>query len=144
VRSAERSADIGHPAEEVFAFLADIGNLPRWQSGVVRAEQTSPGPLAVGTTGTIERRLMGQDVRADLLVTRLDPGRLLVLETEASGLHVEASIAVEPLETDRCRVTFGMEMDATSIFMRPLETMVAQAAEHDIGASLDGLERALA
>ncbi len=144
MRSAERSADIGHPAKEVFAFLADIGNLPRWQSGVVRAEQTSPGPVAVGTTGTIERRLMGQDVRADLLVTRLDPGRLLVLETEASGLRVEASITVEPLEADRCRVTFGMEMDATSIFMRPLETMVAQAAEHDIQASLDGLEHALA
>ncbi len=127
----------------VFAFLADIGNLPRWQSGVVRAEQTSPGPVTVGTTAILERRLMGQDVRADLRVTRFEPGHAIVLETDASGLHVVATIELEAIDADHCHVTFGMAMEATNIFMRPLEAMVAQAAEGDIGASLEALRRAI-
>jgi carbon monoxide dehydrogenase subunit G len=141
MRTAERSTTLDRPANAVFAFLADIGNLPRWQSGVVRAEQTSPGPMAVGTTAVVERRLMGQDVRADLRVTRFEQDRAIVLETDASGLHVEASISLEVVDAMQCRVTFGMAMEATNVFMRPLEAMVAQAAEGDIGASLEALRR---
>jgi uncharacterized protein YndB with AHSA1/START domain len=141
MRTAERSVTLPHPPAAVFAFVADIGNLPRWQSGVVRAEQTSPGPVGVGTTAVVERRLMGQDVRADLRVTRFEPDRAIVLETEASGVHVEASIRLEQMDGEGCRVTFGMTIDATNVFMRPLEAMVAQAAEGDIGASLEALQR---
>ncbi len=144
MKSAERSAVLDHPAEIVFAFLADIGNLARWQSGVVRAEQTSPGAVGVGTTAVVERRLLGQEVRADMRVTRFEPGRAIVLETDASGLHVQASIDLESIGDGQCRVTFGMTMDATNVFMRPLEAMVAQAAEGDIGASLEALRRAIA
>ncbi len=141
MKTAERTTTLDRPANVVFAFLADIGNLPRWQSGVVRAEQTSPGPVTVGTTAVVERRLMGQDVRADLQVTRFEPDRAIVLETDASGLHVEASIRLEPVDADHCRVTFGMALDATNVFMRPLEAMAAQAAEGDLGASLEALRR---
>ena len=143
MRTAERSTTLKQPPAAVFAFLADIGNLPRWQAGVTRAEQTSPGPVAVGTTAVVERRLMGQGIQADLRVTRFDPDRAIVLETDASGVHVEASIRLEPMEPDGCRVTFGMAIEATNVFMRPLEAMVAQAAEGDIGASLEALRRAL-
>ncbi len=143
MKTAERSTTLDHSADAVFAFLADIGNLPRWQSGVVRAEQTSPGPVGVGTTAVVERRLMGQDVRADLTVARFEPGRAIVLETDASGIHVEATIEVEPMDAEHCRVTFRMAMEATNVFMRPLEAMVAQAAEGDIGTSLEALRSAL-
>ncbi len=143
MRSAEHSRIVDRPADEVFAFLVDIENLPRWQSGVVHAEQTSPGPLRVGTTARVDRRLLGQDVRADLEVSRLERGRLLVLETDASGLHVQASIRLDPMDDRSCRVTFGMEMEATNPFMRPLEAMVAGAAESDIDDSLTRLAAVL-
>lgn len=144
MKRAEHSAVVDGTAEEVFAFLADVGNLPRWQAGVTRAEQTSPGPMAVGSTARVDRRLLGQEVGADLRVTRLEPGRELVLTTDAAGLHVDASITLEPLDDARCRVTFGMAMEASSVFMKPVEAMVAQAAESDIAASLEALQRAFA
>ena len=59
------------------------------------------------------------------------------------GLHVVATIELEAIDADHCRVTFGMAMEATNIFMRPLEAMVAQAAEGDIGASLEALRGAI-
>jgi carbon monoxide dehydrogenase subunit G len=140
VRRAEHSAEVAASAEEVYAFLADIGNLPRWQSGVVLAEQTSPGPIAVGGMATIERRVLGQSVKADLRVAELEPNRRIVLETDASGLHVEASVSIEPIDANRSRVTFGMGMQATSFFMQAVEPMAAQAADGDIAESLERLK----
>lgn len=45
----ERSVEIGRPPEEVFAFVADPRNDPRWCATVVGCEQlagTGPGPGA--------------------------------------------------------------------------------------------------
>lgn len=144
MKEAERSAEIGRSADEVFAFLSEIDNLPRWQSGVISAEKTSDGPIGVGSTAVVERRVLGQQLRADLRVTVFEPPRRFVLEAESSGISVEASVAVEPLEAARCRVTFGMAMEATGFFMKAVEPMVAQAAEGDIEESLVRLKEALA
>jgi uncharacterized membrane protein len=139
VRQAERTAEVDAPAEQVYAFLVDVGNLPRWMSGVMRAELTSTGPLAVGSTAVVERRLLGQYIRADLRVVELEPNRRMVLSTEASGIHVDASVALQPVDGNHTRVTFGMALEATSFFMRTVEPMVAAAAEDDISDSLERL-----
>jgi carbon monoxide dehydrogenase subunit G len=143
VKEAERSAEIARPADEVFAFLSNLANLPRWQSGVIRAEQTSPGPIGVGSTAVVERRVFGQQIVADLAVTAYEPPRRIVLETEASGVSVQASVEIEPLEPKRCRVTFGMAMETSGFFMKAVEPMVAQAAEVDIEASIARLREVL-
>jgi len=143
VKEAERSAEIPLPADEVFGFLSNLENLPRWQSGVVRAEQTSAGPIGVGSKATVERRVFGQQIVADLVVTVYEPPRQIVLETEASGVSVRASVEIEPLQPTRCRVTFGMAVETSGFFMKAVEPMVAQAAESDIEASLSRLVEVL-
>ncbi len=40
---------IDRPAEEVFDFVADGRNEPRYNARMVRAEKLSPGPIGVGT-----------------------------------------------------------------------------------------------
>jgi uncharacterized membrane protein len=143
VREAERSAEIPRPAAEVFAFLSDLENLPRWQSGVLRAELTTPGPIGVGSKAVVERRMFGQQIVADLVVTVYEPPHRIVLATEASGVTVEASVVVAELNGQRCRVTFGMVMQTASFFMKAVEPMLAEAAETDIEASLARLKEAL-
>jgi uncharacterized protein YndB with AHSA1/START domain len=46
----ENTLTINAPADEVFAYLAQPENLPRWNYALDRTEQTSPGPIGVGTT----------------------------------------------------------------------------------------------
>ena len=144
MREAERSAEIARPAAEVFAFLSNLENLPRWQSGVLRADLTTPGPLAVGSKAVVERRMFGQQIVADLVVTAYEPPHRIVLATEASGVTVEASVVVAELDDQRCRVTFGMVLQTASFFMKAVEPMVAEAAEADIEASLLRLKDVLA
>jgi carbon monoxide dehydrogenase subunit G len=144
MRRASRDATITAPVAAVFAFLVDPANLPRWMSGVLSAEETSPGPVSIGTKAHIVRQLLGQRIEADLRVTGLEPDHRIVLATETSGVRVEATLEVEPVVPDACRVTFGMSVEATNPFMAPMEPMVASAAEADLGDSLVRLQAAFA
>ena len=46
----QNTVTIARPADEVFAFLADFGNIPAWNYAIARTVQTSPGQAGVGAT----------------------------------------------------------------------------------------------
>jgi uncharacterized protein YndB with AHSA1/START domain len=50
---------IERPAEEVFDYFTDISNDPQWNPFVTKAEKTSAGPLGVGTTFSVVRKMSG-------------------------------------------------------------------------------------
>lgn len=51
---------INKPIDEVFAYVTDVKTWPRWESGLLKAEQTSDGPLNVGTTFRGMNQALGQ------------------------------------------------------------------------------------
>jgi uncharacterized protein YndB with AHSA1/START domain len=144
MKTASRSAEIDASAETVFAFLVDPANLPRWMGGIVSAQPLTDGPVRVGSMARVVRELLGQRITADVRLTAIEPGRHVSLTTSASGMRVDATLDVEPLSERRSRVTFGMQVEAENMFMKAVEPMVAQAAEGDVGASLERLQTELA
>ncbi|MGW1177360.1 SRPBCC family protein [Kitasatospora sp. NPDC002543] len=66
----ENTLTIHAPVGEVFAYLARPENLPRWNYALDRTEQTSPGPIGVGTT-------CGTGSGPELPQGGVDGGRLL-------------------------------------------------------------------
>ena len=132
------------PAEPraVFDFVADLANLPRWQTGIVSAELTSPPPVGIGSSAHVVRELMGQRVAVDLSVTAFEPGRRLALSSAVSGIGIDAVLELEPADGGTL-ARFGMDIRADNVFMKPMEGMVAGAATSDLAASLDRLRAAL-
>jgi len=143
MRSATRSAEIDAPADTVFAFLVDPANLPRWMGGIVSAQPLTDGPVRVGSMARVVRELLGQRITADVRLTAIEPGRHVSLTTSASAMRVDAALDVTPLDEHRSRVTFAMDVEAENVFMKAVEPMVAQAAEGDIGSSLERLQAEL-
>ncbi|HEX5906492.1 MAG TPA: SRPBCC family protein [Propionibacteriaceae bacterium] len=47
--SFENTVMIGRPIEEVFGFLADFENIPKWNYAIVETRKVSQGPVGVGT-----------------------------------------------------------------------------------------------
>lgn len=45
----EASTIIDRPVEDVWKFIADLANYPKWSPDVVEMKQTSSGPLGVGS-----------------------------------------------------------------------------------------------
>lgn len=51
---------ISRPAKDVFEFIEDARNRPRWDESVDSEELTSPEPIGVGTTVRTTLRSMGR------------------------------------------------------------------------------------
>ena len=143
MRRVEREAEIAATASEIYAFLSDPANLPRWQTGIVSAERTSPLPIRAGSTARVVRELMGQSITADITVTEAEPDRRLVLTSKVSGIGVTATLQLTPRGTGTL-VAFSMEIRAENVFMTPVEGMVAGGADQELDSSLARLQAALA
>ena len=142
MRRVQRTAQITATPDEVYAFLAEPANLPRWQAGIVAAERTSPPPTAVGSTARIVLELMGQQVGAEITVREADPPRRLALAASVSGMGIVATLDLAPHDGGT-QITLASEVRAENIFMAPLERMVTDSAERDLDASLTRLQAAL-
>jgi len=142
MRRVQRTAQIAATPAEVYAFLAEPANLPRWQAGMVSAERTSPPPTVVGSTARVVLELMGQQVTAEITVREAEPERRLALAASMSGMGVVATLDLAP-SGGGTEITLASEVRAENVFMAPLERMVTDAAERDLDASLARLEAAL-
>ncbi|HKO33303.1 MAG TPA: SRPBCC family protein [Candidatus Limnocylindria bacterium] len=142
MRRVEAGITIAAPPEAVFAFVADLANLPRWQSGILSAERTSPDPVGVGSTARVVRDMAGQSLTVDLTITDFEPGRRLALASAASGVSVTATLEMEPND-DATVVRSGIEIKAGSMFMAPLEGVIANAAGGELASGLERLRDAV-
>ena len=142
MRRVQGTAFIAAPPAEVYAFLAEPTNLPRWQEGVVSSVRTSPPPTVAGSTGRVVIEMMGQRVTADTTIREAVQDRRLVIATSASGMSVVGSLDLAPTGGGT-RLVFSSEVKAESIFMKPLEGLVADVAERNVDASLIKLQAAL-
>lgn len=142
MRRVQGTAFIPVPPAEVYAFLCEPANLPRWQTGVVSSVRTSPPPTVAGSTGRIVIEMMGQRVTADTTIREAVQDRRLVIASSANGMSVVGSLDLAPAEGGT-RLTFSSEVKAESIFMAPLEGVVAGVAERDLDASLARLQAAM-
>ena len=79
------SVTIRRPASEVFAFLVDPANIPKWNYAIDSARQISPGPVGVGTR-IQQTRSVPRPATEELLITELVLGRRMVLEGDIGPL----------------------------------------------------------
>ena len=71
----EHETQIRRPPREVFAFLTDLGNLPRWQGGVKEARPETGAELGAGSRFQEVREFMGRRIESTIEVTALEPER---------------------------------------------------------------------
>ena len=143
MRHVQRTAQLTASPAEVYAFLADPANLPRWQTGIVSAERITPPPTGVGSRARVVLELMGQRVTAEITVREADPGHRLALATSVSGIGIVATLELAAHDGGT-QVTLASEVRAENVFMAPIEGMVTDAAEKDLDASLARLQAAIA
>src|SRR6266508_3069795 len=73
----ENTIRINRPLAEVFAFLVDLENLPKWNYYVLEVRKRSSGPIRIGTTYHQVRKTDEQDLR----ITELEPNHTVAVQT---------------------------------------------------------------
>ena len=106
------SIDIDRPAEEVFAYATDPAKFPEWQMDVtdVRVEGAHVGSqfVTVCKIGGTERSMTQE-------ITENAPPHRSAARGVDGPIRPNATVAVESLGDERCRVTFGLDFDGRGV-----------------------------
>jgi len=96
---------INRPPEEVWKFLTDLSNLPKWDSGVLEAKQTSPEPLGVGSTFLTRHRWITYYFRC----SEYEPNHRFSFEFSQGPMKgAKASVNLETIE-EKTSATFAID-----------------------------------
>jgi Polyketide cyclase / dehydrase and lipid transport len=138
---------IGRPVEEVFDFVADERNEPRFNARMARAELLSPEPIGVGSLFLAESRMMGRTVEITVEFTVFERPRLLGSRSSSISrgrqgrpLLTEGSLTFEPVpEGTRMCWSWDVETRGVLRLLSPLVARMGRRQEQTIWANLKQL-----
>ena len=111
------SIEIARRPEDVFASAADPSHHPEWIGSVVSARPQGDGPLAVGSSALVTRRVGPRQLPTTEEITELNPPKSWA-NRGVGGIPViaVANGTVEPLDGgERSRLTIALEFEGHGI-----------------------------
>ncbi len=139
--SATNTVTISRPVHDVFAFVADGENGPKWRTGIVDIARVR-GDGGVGTAyrqGV--RGPMGRRIAADYEITALAPDRSLEFQTTAGPVRPHGRYDFESVD-GATRVTFSLDAALAGIRRLLMGSIVERTMTAEVGA-LARLKRVL-
>lgn len=131
------STVIARPVEDVFDFVADERNEPRYNPRMTRAEKVTPGPVGTGTrwSATIESR--GRPLDMKIEVTDYTRPTRLGSTTSMSTAEIHGDMTFEP-DPAGTRLSWSWELKPRGLFrvMGPLIALIGRRQEAEIWAGL--------
>lgn len=88
--------EVEQSPQSVFRFASDFRNLPKWDPSIVKVEQTSPGPLGLGSTFAVSLRFLGMPTTLSYVVESYDAPRTAVLRATSATTTAVDTVSVEP------------------------------------------------
>jgi uncharacterized protein YndB with AHSA1/START domain len=131
---------IERPAAEVFAYLADLENLPQWNYAIGETRKTSDGPVGVGSRYLQVRTIPDHSEEA-LEVTGFEPDRRLTIRGDLGPFHGDVSYKLDPAQGGTI-LTNTMDLKASGAVrgIAPLASIRVKAA---VATNLNALKRLL-
>jgi uncharacterized protein YndB with AHSA1/START domain len=120
----ESSVVVNRPIDEVWAFATNPFNFPR-AGGFLGLRQTSPGPMALGSTLQGRAVFLGFERRITCTVTEFDPPHALAFAFSVAGMGMRSYSMRGTLEatTDGTRMSRVAEFEPRPA-LKPLWWMI--------------------
>jgi uncharacterized membrane protein len=133
--------EVGRPPADVYAFLADPSNLPRWQDEVHEVRGATGKPLGSGASFTEVRSFMGKQIESTLEVAAAEPEHEFSLRSLSGPVRFSLRHLLERSAVGT-RVRLEGEADPGKLFglAGPL---LRKAAERRTRSDLERLKRVL-
>jgi len=129
---------IDRPIGEVFAFLSDLENIPKWNYYVLEVRQLTESPIGIGTTYHQVRKTDEQDFR----ITEFEPNHTLAVKTlpqSSPGLHMRFTLYEEG-NTTRIRDEWQLDTGRPAILERLTGGRVKSAVAENLAKLKELLE----
>jgi uncharacterized membrane protein len=134
----EVSTVIYRTIEEVFAFLSNPENSPKWSSGSSDVTMTSAGPIGVGSTYRTVRTVLGRRIESEGEFTAYEPNHRYATKSLSGPFPLEGQVTFE-------RVDSGTKVRATLVgepggFFKLAESLLMSTVKRQFEADLANLK----
>jgi len=137
----QNTVTIARSANEVFAFLADFGNIPAWNYAIARTVQISPGQPGVGATYR-QARTIPRGSEESFEVTDFAPPSRLAVKGQIGPFNASSSYLLEAT-AGGTRLTNHVELEPSSALLRPLGPLAVPGVKAAIARNLGTLKQLL-
>ena len=130
------------PIDDAFAFVADFGNLSRWDPGISASERVDEGPLRVGSTFRVMSEFGRSSIPMEYEITEIAAPRRVVLIGTGSSITAIDTIDFEPTLDGGTRITYQADFHLRGpiryfeFFLRPAFNRLGKRA-------MEGMSHAL-
>jgi len=137
------TAEIGRPAEEVFACATDPARFKEWQKGVVDGHMDGPadGTPAVGAKCVTTRRIGGASRPSTSELVQIDPPRAWGVRGTDGPIRAAVDVLVEPVTGSRSRLTISVDFTGHGIGKILVPLMVRREARKEMPDNIAALKR---
>lgn len=134
----KESIEIKHPVDKVFAYTTDAKNWPKWQSFIPEAQQTSQGPVNIGTTFKGVSRMMGRSMEWTAIVTEYESDKRWGKKITSGRMAIEEHMTYNPVEGG---TVFTIDYDIKAGgFLTLLSPVMAGSMRKETAKSLGNLK----
>ncbi len=132
---------IDKPSDEVFAFISNFENNPKWQSGQLEARFSSEGPLRVGSTYDQVAKFLGRRIESSFEVLEYEPNRTVKASSTGGSFPITFTRMVEPHEGG-AKVTAIIEGNASGFF-KLAEPLLSRMVQRSVDSDYRTLKRVM-
>jgi len=90
---------IDKPVKDVFAFITNPANMPKWNSAVVSMEQITPGAVGLGTKFKNVGEMMGRRIEGEMQVVAFEPDAKYGFQMNAGPVQINVTLTFKTVGT---------------------------------------------
>lgn len=83
--------------QDIFDFLSNPLNLPKWQTMIAKIEQVTPGEPAIGTKYRVFARALGRDIEGEMQISAFEMPHKVGFVNQSGPMRVNITVTVKPV-----------------------------------------------
>jgi len=137
----EFSTLIDRPVSQVYAFLTDPLNLPRWQANVKDVKVVSPGAVGPGSAFDIASEMLGRRIEGRLEIVAMEPDQSFAFKMAAGPMQLQIKAGFKTVGTGT-RLALNAQAEPGGLF-KMAEGVLAGQVKSQMEANLARLKSVL-
>jgi uncharacterized protein YndB with AHSA1/START domain len=111
----EISTLVDRPIEDVFAFLSNPLNLPKWQAMIAKIEQIVPGAIGLGSKFNVQAAMLGRAMEGVMEITSYEPPTKFSFTNKAGPMEIAVTVTLKSVGTGT-KVTINPQGNPAGVF----------------------------
>ncbi len=137
----EKIITINRPINEVFAYVSNMENGPKWQPELSEVRRITKGPVKIGSQFSSARRIMGRTMVTSIEFVAYEPNSKYTIKSISGPLPFEQTTLFEST-AEGTKLTTKIELHPSGD-MAQAESMLLEDLKQEMETDFDGLKKLL-